>query len=60
MTDLIQITDAFEKFNVHPNTIRWWIRLGAIAATKMKMDFGLSKNRNQETASACSTRLEKS
>ena len=34
MKDLISISDASEKFSVYPNTLRRWIRLGAIAAQK--------------------------
>ncbi len=58
MTDLIQITDASEKFNVHPNTIRRWIRLGAVAATKNEKGFWLvSKAEIKKLLSARSARL---
>ena len=34
MTDQISISDASTKYDIHPNTIRRWIKLGAVAATK--------------------------
>ena len=60
MTDLISIADASTKYNIHPNTIRRWIKLGAVAATKDANGFWLvSKSAVRKLLSSRLMKLEK-
>ncbi len=60
MTDFISISDASEKFSVHPNTVRRWIRVGAIVADKDENGFWIvSKTEIRKLLSSRQKKLEK-
>ena len=60
MTDLFSISDVAEKFSMHPNTIRRWIRLGAIVTDKDENGFWIvSKKEIKKLLLSRQKKLEK-